>query len=502
MGLFITIIFILLETALFIFSIGDIGISVEASLFPAYKEVIAVAVSVVNLLIVCLMLAISISSIKRIKKKQKTMLRQIFYLIGLSIIWLANIAINAVCVNYAEGDSSVFIGAFVMIAAGLMIVLPTFFISDNKDFRIQKDKINFRKQKGEEIRAALMEKTYYTGENAEWHDDAGLHMGYLLTWLASRNLLSFELNETFNYPLEAEDVTAHRRNGLELLESMDFKIWAHDIGAGESREAFKYKPGYRRTFEMDKKDGFIHKFLGCYINGMAPFHSDFYKDIQSIIMKDRVQYSQKFSWDTYEKIAALLDQKYDYFVYYEEQFHIEESFEYPEQESETSNMTVYTIENERWWLDFQVYTRPDVKEEYRDRVIQLIKDMSLSLQKEIGRKLLEIYYDDYVSDFISDMPENKQIKRTADHKNIADNMEPIGEVMKKISDNPEELFMYDELFGCLQLHIYAPRDEAIIAYVIAGDSLLEEEHGISISIFDDHVLEVGYGYDFENPWIV
>ncbi len=175
--------------------------------------------------------------------------------------------------------------------------------------------------------------------------------------------------------------------------------------------------------------------------------------------------------------------------------------EYPEQESDTSNMTVYTIENERWWLDFQVYKRLDVKDEYRDKVIQSIKNMPLALQREIGRKILEIYYDDYARDFISSMPANKKFKRTADNKYSDGNMEPIDEVMNNISNNPEELFMYDEFFGCLELHIYAPRDESIIAYVISGSSVLEEEHDISVSVFNNHVLEIGYGYDFENPWI-
>ena len=61
--------------------------------------------------------------------------------------------------------------------------------------------------------------------------------------------------------------------------------------------------------------------------------------------------------------------------------------------------------------------------------------------------------------------------------------------------------MYDELFSCLELHIFAPRDENIIAYVITFESLLEEEHGISVSVFDSHVLEVGYHVDYENPWV-
>lgn len=527
MKYFISSVLIIIELLLFIFSMGEIGITVEA-------RARGITISIVNLLLVCGMIGISIYSICKIKQRRKIMKRQFFYLLGLFDIWCMNIAIHATLMNPGKEDSDVYIGAGACILVGCLILLWTF-ISARKS----NDKKTFNDGK---IQSDIMEKQYFTYENAEWYYDdafqeycvvyglnstdrleehlpkligigdltdeekdklwdyAGIHMAYLLTWLASRDLLSDELNETLHYPLEDIDIKEHTRSGLDLLRVMDYKITSIDIGAGEAREAFTYDPKRKRNYEMDKKDGFIHKFLGSYMNGVYPLKSDFFQDFEHYICQPNIRYCQDFSWETYDKFAKMMNQKYDHFVYCEEQFNIELNFEYPEEESENSNMTVYTIENDRWWLDFQVYARPDVSIEYKERVIESIRCMPISLQREISKQLLERYYDDYAQDFVKKRWD-EEVTRIADPVYHSPVKESLGEVMNKISKHPEEFFMYEELFGQLQLHIYAPRDENIIAYVIAGESILEEEHGISVCVLDGHVVYVGYGYDLENPWI-
>lgn len=119
-------------------------------------------------------------------------------------------------------------------------------------------------------------------DNASWHHDAAngdvsamhRHTGFYLAWLAHRELLAPDLQEN------AEELLRHETTGSEFFQSIDGKFTSEDLSPSGNE--------FTKTYYLDQFSADYEKFCGGKEN----------------------LYQVADTWENYEKLAAIFDQRF------------------------------------------------------------------------------------------------------------------------------------------------------------------------------------------------
>lgn len=219
-------------------------------------------------------------------------------------------------------------------------------------------------------------------------------------------------------------------------------------------ELFKDKLHYE--LKRDYWSESAHALLNNYFlpNDIAYFYSPTYRRYQDDYFETMWKAEQKvycadFFWELYHEIAEKITKA----------FHYEQMDEECDEEPEFYSRVLW----KKLGIELEVKTVGAVTPEYVGACIEHLN----SLSEDVMERLCDELINDFVEEEMPDI--------TADKRKILEYMAP------------------DTML------IYRPSDDTP-AFVMQGESELEEEHGFGWSIRGEEILEVGYRMDISTPW--
>lgn len=283
-------------------------------------------------------------------------------------------------------------------------------------------------------------------------------IGYLVAWLIRRDGLRSDVEEQLlKERLEKEKADAGHDAVTVQIFGFEEQLEHIRLGQGEpTRFVYDYMQGQLR--ESYFKSAEMLTFCSLYCNENRDpksgyFFSDYQRDYAELILNNS-NWCCNFSWDLYLRLEKVLDKRYDIY------------------RRNTANDRLMWVENLyfdtfRQDVDIEVECVEDSEWEtfdpYIHRCLEQIGEMPEDLLSEICAAIVDWWGEDLTGKLT---PET---------------------FLQSISDG--------------EIQILKPYEEKL-AYNLCFEATFEEENGISITIKDGHVQDVGYRVDAESPWAV
>lgn len=190
-----------------------------------------------------------------------------------------------------------------------------------------------------------------------------MHFAYFLLWLIDRKIVNEKFFEEYSYGL-VNNVANHKISPLELLKKINYSIFTDD-------ELFKNNDCY-----------FVNYIL----------YRDYYKDYLTEVTKfDNKLYCNDFSYEIYNSIAKIIDNRYLYYVGKSSDFRYE--YEYDEIRENVREKIFIPL----FGQELEVIADSEVSLEYYNRCIQHLHNLPEKLCNKIVLKL-----HDYLSNWNQD----------------------------------------------------------------------------------------------------
>ena len=272
-------------------------------------------------------------------------------------------------------------------------------------------------------------------------DYAAMPIAYFLGWLIRSDLVS----SAFKDMHDAGSLRAVRGGSLsplEILRDMDYVLAREDIAP----EALAFADSYYNTEEP----------AGAFSHRTQRYFFDYYKVVCSGFDVPRY-YCVDFEREKFQKLADILDRRYREFT--------EGGFDEEQMRSKGQKLRSQYFDTEA-----ELLWEPGALQRYVRLCADAYENMGGRLVRDLGEHLIEF------------CPEGGEMEAEA----VLRKFEPA----KVVVLNPEEL-CDDQPDG---------ESEAVPAYVILGGSEWEREHGISVTVIGEYVVNCGFYADAESPW--
>lgn len=284
-------------------------------------------------------------------------------------------------------------------------------------------------------------------EQALIYEYAGGHIAYMLAWLIRQGFMS-EKFMVSTKKSDIDNILNERISPVEFLrDNMDYILDAGSVSDNIVDFLNKYYKNSNGYSLVSRRTGKSYNYM---------------YDYKKTVEKFSVVYCNAFSWEKYHELEQLINRRYRYYLCVVNYLY------------DMENSKAVSHGKTEWKL-FGVYLNvlsdKNVSESYVKKCIDNLEFMSYSMIDDMCKGLIE---DVFGGDALL-----KDILWDDDNRRIINN----------------EYVFPDSM------EIYTPVDESIPAYVISGKSVFEEEHGFSIIIKGDKIIECCQRPDSYNPWV-